>query len=257
MIDKDIVKNNFSKYAKHYDSHCSVQNLSALHLASKTELNQFKNILDIGCGTGNYTMLLRGSFPDAAITAVDISKEMIDVARGKLEYDNINFITADAETLSLSDRFDLISSNASFQWFDNLDKALYKYRELLKSDGIITFSIFGPLTYLELNGSLQQLYGEDAKTHSAGFSNKACIEDILRKGFKEVDIEEKIYKRKYDSLKQLLENIKYTGTRGNSNGNGKLWTAEKIKTLEKIYIERFGNIITTYQVFLCKGQVRT
>ena len=120
MIDKSLVEKNFSRYACYYDAYSTVQNLSASDLAAGIGESKFKSILDIGCGTGNYTALLRNKFPGARIKALDISGEMIKVAKEKLRGGEIEFIVGDGEALNLREKFDLISSNASFQWFTNL-----------------------------------------------------------------------------------------------------------------------------------------
>ena len=100
--DKELIKRNFSRYAGHYDKYCNIQNECAARLINKLNGADFHNILDIGCGTGNYTRLLRRKFPDARIKAVDISGKMIERARGKLSAEKTKFITTDAETINLT-----------------------------------------------------------------------------------------------------------------------------------------------------------
>ena len=116
MINKKVIENNFSRYAKFYDSYSTIQNFSAQELISQVRANGFKNILDIGCGTGNYTRLLKGKFPQAKITAIDLSKEMLCIAKDKLADRSIKFLRADGQKLKIKEKFDLISSNATFQW---------------------------------------------------------------------------------------------------------------------------------------------
>lgn len=253
MIDKRIIKNNFSKYARYYDKYSSIQNLCALKLIAKIGRNSFKKILDIGCGTGNYTKLLGNKFPNAQVKAIDISREMIEVARNKLKNERIEFIIADGEMIDLKEQFDLVSSNASFQWFENLEKTLLKYRELLNKNSIISFSIFGPLTFFELDKSLRKLFGKDASISSCNFIEKKEIIKVLKGLFKKTEVDEEIYKEKYRSLAELLKKIKYTGARGNGTNRRSFWTAKKICNLEKIYKRDFRDIVATYQVFFCKG----
>lgn len=42
-------------------------------------------VLELGCGTGNLTLALARRYPDAALTVVDASREMLDLARTRLE----------------------------------------------------------------------------------------------------------------------------------------------------------------------------
>jgi tRNA (cmo5U34)-methyltransferase len=48
--------------------------------ASKRIVPNAKNILDIGCGAGNYTLMMLSKVPDLNCTLVDLSKPMLDKA---------------------------------------------------------------------------------------------------------------------------------------------------------------------------------
>ena len=61
-IDKAVVVKNFSKYAFSYDQHTDVQNEVAGMLARLLPKDGVANILEIGCGTGNYTEILKDKF---------------------------------------------------------------------------------------------------------------------------------------------------------------------------------------------------
>ncbi len=244
---KNIIKLNFSKYAKCYDEYANIQKHCALKLISKIKRNGINKILDIGCGTGIFTELLREKFQNAEISAFDISQEMIEIAKKKLKGKQIKFFVSDAEKIPFknNEKFNLISSNASFQWFKNLEGVLSKYKEMLESDGIIFFSVFGPKTFFRLNESLKELFGEEMEISSANFIEKDVFNKIL--------IEEEMIEENYNSLFELLKKIKYTGVRGNGIKSRNLWTAGTIKKLEKIYIRRFNKLKVTYQVFYCKA----
>lgn len=253
MHDKEIVKRNFSRNAVHYDMYATAQNHSASKLIGKVNMSKVRDILDIGCGTGNYTKLLMDKFMDARIKAIDISCNMIEVARNKLKSKEIEFIIADAETVTLDEKFDLISSNASFQWFNNLEKVLVKYKKLLRRNGVILFSIFGPRTYYELNASLKELFRKDISIDSCSFFDKKILNGIFEKYFRNISIDEDILQEKYSSVLHLLNKIKYTGTRGSGIKDNSLWTAGIINDLERIYRKKYGNLMSTCQIFYCRG----
>lgn len=252
--NKKIIENNFSKYARFYDSYSTIQNFSAQELINQISSNGFKNILDIGCGTGNFTRLLKNKFPQAKITAIDLSKEMLNIAKEKLTGRTIKFLHADGERFKTGNKFDLISSNATFQWFQGLDKDLKRYQQLLKKAGLILFSTFGPLTFYELHEALQNPREESFSISASEFIGKEKLELMLKGLFKAAQVRQHIYTEKYDSLGDLLKKIKYTGTRGNSKIGKGFWTAKKISEIEKRYLKKFGRIMATYQVFLCKGR---
>ncbi len=253
MSNKNIIKENFSRYAAYYDNYSVVQNRTALKLIDNFGTNQFGKILDIGCGTGNYTRLLRNRFPHDTIKALDISTQMLSVAQRKLTEQRIQFVIADAETVVFDEKFDLITSNACFQWFANLDRAIIKYRDVLEQGGTMLFSTFGPLTFCELMESLTMLFEKDVPVSSSTFIDKASIKEILEKHFGRASVADEIIKQPYTSMRQLLNTIKYTGTRGIGINSGSI-TRHRITKLEKLYKEKFGAITATYQVFYCKAQ---
>jgi len=255
MNSKDSIKRNFSRYAAYYDTYAGVQFRAGAKLITGIGTEEFKKILDIGCGTGNYTRLLRNKFGAAVIMAVDISGKMIEIARGKLQDQNIEFVTADAETATLGQGFDLITSNVCFQWFANPEEAIVKYRNLLTDGGTILFSIFGPLTFCELSESLGWLYEEDVQLSSDAFMDAERLSMILEENFGSVSVNVLISKERYGCLWELLRTIKYTGTQG-AGLNGRYLSKGRLAELEKIYKERFNGITATYQIFYCRAQRR-
>nr|WP_294489323.1 class I SAM-dependent methyltransferase [uncultured Anaerosporobacter sp.] len=50
-----------------------------------------KRILDLGCGTGRFTFLLENEEPDV-ITGIDLSQQMLDIARDKAQRNHSNAI---------------------------------------------------------------------------------------------------------------------------------------------------------------------
>ncbi len=71
-----------------------------------------QKIVDIGCGPGNSTAILKEIFPDAHIIGIDNSSNMIK--RASIEHPEITFQLYDAS--QLTDQYDLIFSNACLQW---------------------------------------------------------------------------------------------------------------------------------------------
>lgn len=254
-MDKAIIKRNFSRCAKDYDRYASVQNRCGEILAEGAALGQAEEIMDIGCGTGAYTYLLQGRFPQARIKAVDISPEMIVQAKKKLDSENIEFLAEDFEIGSFREKFDLISSNATFQWMSSLDGALRKSRVLLKSSGKLSFSIFGPKTYHELADSLRRLGAKSPALDAERFPDKERLTGILKGHFRVFQIKEKEFIETHDSLQELLEKIKYTGARGSGLIDKGFFTTAKLKKLEELYLKKFKTIRTTYQVFFAEASL--
>lgn len=254
-MDKLKIINNFSRYAHFYDKYADVQNKAAVELITFLKNGDFSRVLELGCGTGNYTLRLRESFKNARIKALDISGEMINVAQDKLKHKNVEFIVADAEKVISDNEFDLITSNACFQWLSDLEKSLQSYAKSLSPGGVVCFSIFGPDTFLELNSVLKSVL-KDSQAISAYFYKSARLKAVLQANFKSVKINEVGYKESFTSLKGLLEKIKYSGIRGNGLGGKVYFSRGLLERLEAAYRNKFQEICVTYQVFFCRGEKR-
>src|SRR5690606_923484 len=75
------------------------------------------NILDIGTGSGCIAITLAKNFPQAAVTALDVSEEALKIAKENviLNETTVNFIQVDVLQLdSLKDKYDVIVSNPPY-----------------------------------------------------------------------------------------------------------------------------------------------
>lgn len=265
-MDKEAIIRNFSRYAYAYDRYANIQKCAALELLKLIKEDSIGKILEIGCGTGNYTLLLREKFNSAEVKAVDISGRMIEVASSKMKNKRIKFILEDAESINLDERFDIITSNACFQWFDDLGRALIKYKNLLNKKGIILFSIFGPDTFRELDISLKHIF-RDMSVSASNFMALEEIKNILRNNFTKPQVKEVRYEESFSCLMGLLNKIKYTGIKGSGLNAKIVFTPGLLNKLEEIYLRKFSatdhagsinnfggkHIKATYQIFFCKA----
>lgn len=100
-----------------------------------------KKIIDIGCGPGNSTSVLKKQFPNADITGADFSPNMIEKARA--DYPDIEFILFDAakDFDKLCDEYDVVFSNACIQWIPNHKKLLPDMMSILNPGGVLAVQI--------------------------------------------------------------------------------------------------------------------
>ncbi|MGJ7614677.1 MULTISPECIES: trans-aconitate 2-methyltransferase [unclassified Variovorax] len=70
--------------------------------------------IDLGCGPGNSTEALAQRFPDAAVSGIDSSGDMIETAKKRMP--DVLFAVADIATWHAARPMDLILANASLQW---------------------------------------------------------------------------------------------------------------------------------------------
>jgi len=255
-MNKSTIKNNFSRNARFYDQHSNVQADCSEILLGLLDNTSFKSILEIGCGTGTYTARLFGRYPDAAITAVDISKPMLNIAEEKLKGTGVVFIEADGENLSLNRHFDLVTANASFQWFAGIDAAVRRFSDMLEDGGRICFSIYGPETFKEFRETLKEYLGRETRLSSSKFAEAESLKKELGRCFSDIELIERSYNREFPSLLDFLRDIKFSGTRGSGLESEVRLGRYMLSDLEKIYIKKFGKIKVTHQVFFLRGRKR-
>ncbi len=87
---------------------------SALDLVARIDLPAPRRIVDLGCGPGNSTVLLRDRWPDADIIGLDNSADMLETARR--EHAGIDFVEGNLATWTPAEPCDLVFSNAALQW---------------------------------------------------------------------------------------------------------------------------------------------
>ena len=86
----------------------------AIDLLARVAVENPRRVVDVGCGPGNSTALLRARWPAAEIVGVDSSPAMI--ATAKETYPEGRWILGDARIWTDATRFDVVYSNAALQW---------------------------------------------------------------------------------------------------------------------------------------------
>jgi len=113
----------------------------------KKELNvtSVNNILDIATGTGDLAFAL-SKLPATKITGIDLSVEMLNVARkkAKIRKSEIIWMEGDSENLPYeNEQFDFVTVAFGVRNFENLNKGLEEIHRVLKNSGkvyILEFS---------------------------------------------------------------------------------------------------------------------
>ena len=89
----------------------------ALDLIARIPLEHPHTVVDLGCGTGNVTRLLRSRWPDARLTGVDGSSQML--AEAKRVQADIAWEQVDVAAWNPPGKVDLVFSNAALHWLDD------------------------------------------------------------------------------------------------------------------------------------------
>lgn len=106
-------------------------------------------IVDLGCGPGHLTPLLRDRWPEADIIGIDSSVDMIDRANRENADPRVRYELGDVRDWASSDTgngapidsVDVIVSNATFQWVPDQLELIPRLRDRLASGGRLAFSV--------------------------------------------------------------------------------------------------------------------
>jgi trans-aconitate 2-methyltransferase len=85
-------------------------------LASRVSVANVRRIIDLGSGPGNSAEVLSSLWPDAQLTAMDSSTEMVEL--GRQRYPTYRWISEDISRWAATndEQFDIVFSNAALQW---------------------------------------------------------------------------------------------------------------------------------------------
>jgi len=103
--------------------------------------NERPRILELGCGPGNVTRLLKFRFPESQIVALDLAPKMIEIARKQLP--EVDFRIMDARNIStIPEKFDAIMCSFCLPFLSKTDAAqlIADCAERLDNEGVIYIS---------------------------------------------------------------------------------------------------------------------
>jgi ubiquinone/menaquinone biosynthesis C-methylase UbiE len=143
---KKNIKNTFDDVAKSYDRNQQFI-ISAKKMVDLIDSeNDSLTILDLSTGTGHIAIELAKKYPNTNIYGVDISDEMLGIARLKTEehgITNITYLVQDVENLDFKDmKFDLITCGYGLFFYPNMVKVVCDVAQRLSPNGKFIFSTF-------------------------------------------------------------------------------------------------------------------
>ena len=130
MKKQDIIS-FFDEYAPFWDEG-QVRNEEVIEtILNNSGIEKGVSVLDVACGTGVL-------FPDyikrgAAVTAVDISPEMVKIAKSK--FSDINIICGDVEEIDFAEKFDSVMIYNAFPHFPDPERVIKRLSECLREGG--------------------------------------------------------------------------------------------------------------------------
>ena len=230
MPDKALVKKRFSRSLKTYSGEAEIQRIMAEKLTAMIvrRRTRFERVLEIGAGTGLLTGLLDEKIFWEHRIVNDLTE---DCASFHAQRRDTVFLPGDAETLDWgSELFDLICSNAAFQWFENLPAFLQKIKSSMNPEGLLAFTTFGPENLAEIRALTGQ---------SLHYFPLAQLTDELRScGFAVLESHEEVQIRHFDDPLDLLKMMRRTGVTASADRTW--WTPRRLEEFRRAYRERFG-----------------
>ena len=132
------IKNHFEEEAKEFDA--IIQRLIPHYnemIAALVSVIPFSkerafSMIDLGCGTGTVSKAVKGCFPNAEITCVDIAGSMLEIARDKLG-SSVTCIQADFNDFDFQRTFDLIVSSLALHHLETDDDKLRFYQKIYEA----------------------------------------------------------------------------------------------------------------------------
>ena len=249
-LDKRCVSRSFAKAAKEYDQYAELQRQVGLQLIERFPPSAVEG-LDIGAGTGFLTKQLALSQPDAEWIALDLALPMLQVARENLKvFHHMHYLCADAEALPLRDKsVGQIYSNLALQWCENLSVLFADCRRVLKPEGQLVFSSFGPHTLKELKSAWSQV---DDYAHVNDFkSADVLVAALSEAGFKEIQLEKTVFETTYPTVMHLLRELKGLGAHHVNGGRKRApTTPQQLQAMVSAYQAMVSDkVLATYEVF--------
>ena len=228
LFDAKQVRRAFSRSAASYDAAAKLQHAVEARLlesldylddpALKREPPQ--RVLDLGCGTGRASIAMQKRWPKAQIVSLDLALPMLRQARGtsarSMGWLSNPFarkpaqVCADARALPLAEAsVDVLFSNLCVQWVEDLDALFAGFRRVLKPNGLLLVSTFGPETLWELRDAFAHA---DAAPHVSPFADIAGFGDALvRAGFRQPVLDREEETTHYPDLPALMRELRAIG----------------------------------------------
>lgn len=142
-FDRNLVRLHRDRAAKDRTFDDFLENEVAERLADRLLdiKREFSSVLVLGCKRGRLTKLVRALLPNASITQGDLSPAMVELTSLQT---GIPAVVIDEENLEFADhQFDLVISNLSLHWVNDLPGCLLQIGHKLKPDGLFLASLIG------------------------------------------------------------------------------------------------------------------
>lgn len=120
------------------------RSLVVIKLFNKVPLKQFKKIMDLGAGLGEFSFMLSPSLPDVKITALEIWQERVKILEDTIRkghYNNVTVHPDKIETIPEQETYDFIYSIDVFEHIYEQEMPFKAAKARLKPGGFLLVKI--------------------------------------------------------------------------------------------------------------------
>ena len=122
-----------------YLQFCNERTQPAIDLIARMNIADPKNMIDLGCGPGNSTEMLKLRWPSATVAGLDSSPEMI--ASAKQRYPEQKWLLGDLATWCDGAFYDVVFSNAALHWIPDHAGLVPRLMSQVAPGGALAFQI--------------------------------------------------------------------------------------------------------------------
>lgn len=254
IFDRVALRQNRDRAAKNFASHDFLVREVAARLYDKYRdiKRDFSRILDLGCHGGELAVLLKDKF----IIRQDLSRNFLISGSGIR-------VQADEELLPYqSESLDLVISNLSLHWVNDLPGCLAQIKQALKPDGLFLSAMLGGDTLTELRQCLMEAemtISGGASPRISPFVDVRNAGSLLqRAGFALPVVDTDRITVTYDNAFKLMQELKNMGEGNILTKRTQGLTSPRIMMeCAKIYHEKFADhrsrITVTFDIIYMMG----
>ncbi|MCB1811388.1 MAG: malonyl-ACP O-methyltransferase BioC [Candidatus Competibacteraceae bacterium] len=247
LLNKTHVRRAFERAAASYAQSSIVQREISHRLLERLDLIRLQpaTLLELGSATGDTTSGLFKKYPKAHLIALDASPAMLARTRTRKPWRRkLSLVCADAEQLPLADAScDMIISNLTLHWCNDLQQVFAECWRVLKPQGLLLFSSYGPDTLLELR---QSWAAADDQTHVHAFMDMHDVGDaLIRTQFADPVMDAERLTVTYADPRALLQDLQQLGAVNASAGRLRGLTGK----------HKFQTMLTAYESYRQNGLI--
>jgi len=258
IFDRRRLRRNRDRAAAHFARHDFLLQEVAGRLHEKyLEINRdFQNIVDLGCHGGELARLLQ----DKTVIGQDLSRQLLNASSGPNSGPKVQ---ADEEYLPyLPQSLDLVLSNLSLHWVNDLPGCLAQIMQALKPDGLFLSAVLGGESLTELRHSMMaaevNIRGGASPRISPFMDARDAGSLLQRAGFALPVVDVDRITVTYENAFKLMADLKGMGESNVLSKRFRGLTSPKVmRETAKIYQEKFtdhrGRITVTFDIIYMMG----